>query len=335
MGVFQWNRVPMGVKPAANYFQRTMTQEVLPGLVYSCCEVYIDDVLVYGRDEDEYIGNLRLVFQRFREKKATINPEKCIFGADEVEFVGHVLDAEGATFSRTKFDSVVEFIKPSNMKELRSFVGLVNYFRDHIKNHSIITQPLQVMITEGAKTRMVRVPGKKPMQHIIWTPEAEASFAEIKLKINACPKLFFMDGKLPIFLHTDASDYAIGAYLFQVKEGKEIPIRFMSKTLAGAQVRWSTIEKECFAMYYSLKKFADLLLGVPFVLRTDHRNLLYLNEAGSAKVTRWKIEIQNYNFRIEHIPGVENIPADMLSRLIKPFEARTVMLNVLTRSGRG
>ena len=88
-------------------------------------------------------------------------------------------------------------------------------------------------------------------------------------------------------------------------------------------------------MYYSLKKFADLLLGVPFVLRTDHRNLLYLNEAGSAKVTRWKIEIQNYNFRIEHIPGVENIPADVFSRLIKPFEARTVMLNVLTRSGRG
>jgi hypothetical protein len=109
----------------------------------------------------------------------------------------------------------------------------------------------------------------------------------------------------------------------------------MSKTLAGAHIRWSTIEKECFAMYYSLKKFADLLLGVPFVLRTDHRNLLYLNEAGSAKVTRWKIEIQNYNFRIEHIPGVENIPADVFSRLIKPFEARTVMLNVLTRSGRG
>jgi hypothetical protein len=151
-----------------------------------------------GKDEDEYIAILRLVFQRFREKKITINPDKCIFGADEVEFMGHVLDAEGSTFSKTKFDSVVEFVKPSNMKELRSFVELVNYFRDHIQNPSIITQPLQMMITEGARTRMVRVPGKKPMQHIIWTPEAEVSFAEIKQKINACPKLFFMDGKLPI-----------------------------------------------------------------------------------------------------------------------------------------
>ena len=113
------------VKPAAHYFQRMMTQEVLPGLVYSCCEVCIDDGLVYGRTEDEYIQNLRLVFHKFREKKITINPGKCIFGADEVGFVGHVLDAEVATFSRTKFDSVVGFIKPPNMKELRSCAGVV------------------------------------------------------------------------------------------------------------------------------------------------------------------------------------------------------------------
>jgi hypothetical protein len=89
--------------------------------------------------------------------------------------------------------------------------------------------------------------------------------------------------------------------------------------------------KKCF----NLKKFADLLLGVQIILRTDHRNLLFLNEAGSAKMTRWKITIQNYNFRIEYIPGVDNIPADAFSRLIKPHGARTVQLNVLTRIGAG
>jgi hypothetical protein len=133
--------------------------------------VYIDDVLVYGKTESEYVNNLRKVFQRFREKGMTANPDKCIFGAESVEFVGHVLDAEGITFSKIKFASVVDFIKPSNLKELRSFVGPVNYFRDHIKVHSIITQPLHKMITKGDKSKAIRTPGKKPMQHIRWTEE--------------------------------------------------------------------------------------------------------------------------------------------------------------------
>jgi hypothetical protein len=89
MGIFQWNIVPMGVKPAANYFQRTMSQEVLQGLLFEFCEVYIDDVLVYGKTESEYMNNLRKVFQRFSEKEVTANPDKCIFGAESVEFVGH------------------------------------------------------------------------------------------------------------------------------------------------------------------------------------------------------------------------------------------------------
>jgi hypothetical protein len=94
-------------------------------------------VLVYGKTEDEYIDNLRKVFQRFREKKVTVNLDKYIFGADEVEFVGHLLDQEGITFSKTKFASVIDLIKSSNLKELCSFVGLVNYFRDHIQSHSL------------------------------------------------------------------------------------------------------------------------------------------------------------------------------------------------------
>ena len=276
MGIYQWNRVPMGIKPAANYFQMTMTQHILEGLIYDICEVYIDDVLIFGKDEDEYIKNMRSVFQRLKDRKVTINPDKCIFGADEIEFVGHVLDKDGATFSRTKFDSVIEFIKPTNLKELRSFIGLVNYFRDHIQDHSVVTRPMQQMIVEGDKGPKVRLPGQKPMKHIIWTAEAERSYELIKERINNCPKLFFTKEDLPIYLHTDASDYAIGAYLFQVKDDKEVPIRFLSKTLAGAQLRWSTIEKECFAIFIALKKFADLLLGIPFILRTDHRNFSIL-----------------------------------------------------------
>jgi hypothetical protein len=95
-----------------------MCQEVLQGLLYDFCEVYIDDVLVYGNNEDEYIDNLHKVLQRFRERRVTANSDKCIFGADKVEFVGHLLDQEGINFSKTKFASVIDFIKPSNLKEL-------------------------------------------------------------------------------------------------------------------------------------------------------------------------------------------------------------------------
>ena len=115
------------------------------------------------------------------------------------------------------------------------------------------------MIKFGNKTKKVKQPNHKYIQSIVWTPEAEESFIIIKDMINNCPKLFYIDDKLPIYLHTDASNYAIGAYLYQIKDGKEVPISFMSKILTGAQLNWSTIEKEYFAMYYSLKKFATLL----------------------------------------------------------------------------
>ena len=190
--------------------------------------------------------------------------------------------------------------------------------------------PLQEMIKAGNKTKVVRQPGRKPIQTIVWTSEADDSFEAIKAMINNCPKLFYIDDKLPIYLNTDASNYAIGAYLYQIKNNKEVPIRFMSKTLTGAQLNWSTIEKECFAMFFSLTKFASLLLGVPFILRTDHKNLLYLNNAGSPKVTRWKIELQNYDFRIEHVAGVDNIPADVFSRLVIPWSAKPQIISVLS-----
>ena len=112
MGVYQWDRVPMGVKPAANFFQKTMATEVLMELLFQVCEVYIDDILVFGKTEDEYVNNLEKILKRFVEKGITLNPDKCVFGKESVNFVGFVI--ERATFDQTKLDSVVDFIKPNN-----------------------------------------------------------------------------------------------------------------------------------------------------------------------------------------------------------------------------
>jgi transposase InsO family protein len=219
--------------------------------------------------------------------------------------VGHTIDETGLSFSPEKLNEVLAIPPPTYAKELRSFLGLASYFRDHIQNLATIAKPLQDMIIDYEKKRK-----------LVWTPEAEQAFTDVKEAIRRCPKLFFMDDNAPVYLHTDASDYGIGAYIFQIIDGNELPIAFMSKTLSAEEIKWSTIEKECYAIVFSLRKFEYLLRDKHFTLRTDHANLTYVNDPPSPKVRRWKIAIQEYDFDLEFIDGESNVVADGFSRLL-------------------
>jgi phage FluMu gp28-like protein len=166
---------------------------------------------------------------------------------------------------------------------------------------------------------------------VAWTDKTIEQFEKVKQQIISCPKLYWMDDNLPVFLHTDASDYGIGAYLFQVdSDGKERPIRFLSKALNAVQSRWSTIEKECYAIFYAFKELEYLIRDRKFTLRTDHRNLLFLNGQPSQKVTRWKLAIQEYDFDIEHTSGRDNVVADTWSRLCDDGKRDDVSLSQAT-----
>ena len=312
MGIFEWLRVPMGLKGAASYFQKVLATVVLIGLIYYVCELYIDDIIVHAQNAESFLSRLRQVFERLRKYNITLNPEKCRFGLQAVEYVGHTIDETGLSFSTEKLNEVLAIPPPTYAKELRSFLGLASYFRDHINNLATIAKPLQDMITDYEKKRK-----------LIWTSEAEQAFNKVKEAIRNCPKLFFMDDNAPVFLHTDASDYGIGAYLFQVIDGLEQPIAFMSKTLSAEEIKWSTIEKECYAIVFSLRKFEYLLRDKHFTLRTDHANLTYVNDPPSPKVRRWKIAIQEYDFDLEYIEGEKNVVADGFSRLL-PISVETL-----------
>ena len=137
-GVFEWCRVPMGLKGAPSYFQRMLATVVFCGLIHLIMELYIDDVIVHGPDDIEFIKRLRQVFERLRKYKVTLNPAKCRFGMNQIEYVGHIIDPTGLTFSQDKKDKVKDFPLPVTAKHVRSFIGLANYFRDHIQNHSTI-----------------------------------------------------------------------------------------------------------------------------------------------------------------------------------------------------
>ena len=303
-GVYEWCRLPMGLKGAPAYFQSAMATEVLGGLIMNICELYLDDVIVFADTQLSLVQRLKQCFDRFREKGISLNPSKCKLGVTSVEYCGHLIDEEGLHFTRPKLETVADFPKPETQHALRSFLGLANWFRDHIADHSRLVRPLHKVL-EGYDKR----------KRLIWTEELLKAYEDTKRAISECPKLYFLDDNSPIYLHTDASQYGMGAYLFQVRDGKSYPIRFLSKAFDDRMSRWSTIQQEGYAIYFSITQWDYLLRDRQFTLRTDHDNLTMLKVDSNVKVQRWMLALQAYDFKVEHIKGIHNVVADGLSRL--------------------
>ena len=302
--VYQWTRVPMGITAAPSYFQRVISTQVLGGLVGHICEVYIDDIIVWGDSEESFLRNLETVLTRFKEHGITVNPEKCKLGLEAIEYVGHVINRDGIHFTREKLDSVVNFPLPTTKRDLKAFICLVNYFRDHLKDASVIMRPLDALVCKY-----------HPKELVDWNEEAIDAYEEIKKVVDECPMLHFLDNTSEIVIQTDACNTGMGAYLFQVREGKEVPIAFMSKAFDKILGKWCTFQQEGFVIYYAIKKWRHLLLDKKFTLMTDHANLMYLKGYSDPKVLRWMLALQEYDFEVKHIKGSDNKVADAFSRL--------------------
>jgi hypothetical protein len=290
----------MGLKGAGSYFQQMLVSVVLAGLVLTICEVYLDDVITYGETPKELLERLRRIWLKFRQYKITLSPKKLVIGVPQIEYVGHVINSEGTRFSREKLDKVLQVPPPKTAKELKSFLGLANYFRDHIANYASIMRPLNELLH-----------GYVPTRKLVWSEDQQTAFTAVKEAINTLPQLFFLqDGIGEIHLFTDASNYAIGAYLCQIIDGVEKPIAFMSALLNQQQIlKWTVPEKECYAIVAAFKKFEYLIRDCHFVLHTDHKNLVFL-KTSTGRVLRWKLLIQEYDFDIEYLEGHTNVVAD-------------------------
>jgi hypothetical protein len=219
--------VPFGPKGAPAYFQQQMQHTVFPDMSQTILEIYLDDIITWAPDEETLYKNLQKIFQRLREKNITLNPEKCKLGLTEIEYVGHVINEDGLTFSKQKLSKVADFQLPQSHKTLKGFLGLASYFRTHVKNLALLAQPLQALITPY-----------KPRKRLEWTDDSILQFRRLQDAVINCPKIYFLRDELPIFVQTDASNYGIGAYLFQISINAStentvgLPIAFLSKTLS-------------------------------------------------------------------------------------------------------
>lgn len=310
---YQFKTLSFGLKNSGICFQRTM-QSILSEFCFKNVIVYIDDILIMTRTFREHVELTRRVLNTLRVNGFIVNIGKCEFAKEEVEFLGHRVSREGIRKSLKFISQIEEYPKPTTVTEMRQFLGLVNFQGKFVKNLSTLAQPLNAS-TSGAKKKK-----------LIWTSEMEGSFNSLKEELVRDIALTYPDyGEQaePLELSVDASCIGAGACLQQNQSGIYKTIAYSSITFSKAQRQYSTIERELAAIRWGLKTFRSFLFGVKFVLFTDHKPLLYLQNMRneSSKFMRTITELSEYDFLIRYRPGMENGAADAMSRIVTITEA--------------
>lgn len=301
-GHYEYLRMPFGLKNAPATFQRVM-DNVLRGLQGKICLVYMDDIIIFSTSLQEHISNLKLVFERLQDNNLKIQLDKSEFLKKNVEFLGHVITPEGIKPNPKKIETILNFPIPKNPKEIKSFLGLVGYYRKFIKNFAKLTKPLTQCLKKNVK-----------VEH---TPEFINSFEKCKITLTNDPILQHPDFSKPFILTTDASNFAIGAILSQGTIGQDLPIAYASRTLNPAECNYSTIEKELLAIVWATKYFRPYLFGKKFKIVSDHKPLqwLFSIKEPHSKLVRWRLKLSEYDYEIVYKKGKNNTNADALSRI--------------------
>ena len=277
-GLYQFKVMPFGLCNAPSTFQRLM-ELVLAGLRWDMCLAYLDDIIVFGRTFPEHLERLYEVFSRLQQANLKINSQKCQFFRKSVTFLGHKVSHEGISTDPEKTNSIRNWPIPTDTHELKSFLGLASYYRRFIPNFAEITAP------------MAQLTQKK---EIVWTEECIRSFETIKKKLTNAPVLGFPSQSEKFYLDTDASNNSIGAVLSQIQNGQEKVIAYGSRTLTKAEKNYSVTRKELLALVYFMQHFRYYLLGRPFVARTDHAALQWIQgfKHPEGQLARWLEQLQ-------------------------------------------
>ncbi|GFX83711.1 retrovirus-related Pol polyprotein from transposon 17.6 [Trichonephila clavipes] len=279
-GLYEYTHLCFGLVNAPQTFMRLM-HEVLRGLPF--CFVYLDDILCYSENAEEHRSHLRTIFQRLSSYGLKLNISKCVFGVTELIFLGHLITPDGIKPLPDKVQAILDYKQPETVGSLRKFLGLLNFYRRFLPKAA----EQQYLLSEFLK-------GSKAL-------------------------LAYPSPSAPLALHVDASDYAIGGALHQVVDSELQPLSFFSRKLTSSEKSYSAYDRELLAIYSAIRHFRYMLEARDFTVFTDHKPLTYAFRQKSDKCSPRQIRqldfISQFTTNIVHIPGSDNIAADVLSRV--------------------
>ena len=302
LGKYQFNRVPFGLAQAPAYFQK-LINNILKGCNFAMG--YLDDIIIYSRTEKEHLEHLEEIFSRLRAAGLKLKLEKCSFFKRHIEYLGHLISADGIQPLPEKLESIAKMPAPRNPKEVKQFLGLVGYYRKFVPRFADITRVLTHLTKKDVEFK--------------WTPECENCFQILKEFLQKAPILKYPDPQANYTLYTDASKYAYAGVLTQHTDGTNHPITYVSGLFHGSQLNWATLTKEAYAIYMPVKKLSFYIDTAKITVKSDHLSLKKFLEKNTlnSKVNNWAVELESQDITFEYIPGIHNNLADILSRLIE------------------
>lgn len=304
-GHFEFLVLPFGLTNAPATFMHMM-HDIFRPLLDRCVLVFLDDILIYSRNEAEHEQHVREVLDLLRRNQLYAKESKCEFFRERVEFLGHMVDASGIHMMHDKVKAITEWPPLTSVADVQSFLGTVGYYRKFVRMFSEIATPLTQLLQKGSP--------------FVWESAQQHAFDALKEAVSQQPVLILPDPSLPYVVTTDASGYAVGAWLSQDQGHGLQPIAFLSKKMLPAERNYPVHEQELLAIVLALKEWRHYLSGVSFTIRvvTDHKSLIYLRTQPhlSPRQTRWMELLDQFNFIIEYQEGKHNIVADGLSRRV-------------------
>lgn len=311
-GLFEFLRMPFGLKNSAQAFQRLM-DGVLRGVDFAF--VYLDDILIASSSPSVHAEHIRVVLRLLVNNGLVINRGKCVFGVTELTYLGHKVSAKGIAPVPERVAAVTSYPVPSSKVDLQRFLGMLNYYRRFLPHIAHVLRPLHEL-TKGRA------------QAITWTSDCQAAFERAKTMLTEATLLHHPSSTAETRLHTDASDVAVGAQLEQKLGPSKIwsPIAFFSRKLSAAEMKYSTFDRELLAAYLAIGHFRHFLEGRSFTLLTDHKPLTGAFASvteRSPRQTRHLCFISEFTTNVVHVPGDENVVADALSRSVSTLTSST------------